>query len=85
MFVFRISGKKYILDLSGKGAELNGGRWNEIGVPVLYTGANLAVSATEYFVHLGPKIRLNENNFGRITIDVPDGTNRRHSWMGTGQ
>lgn len=74
MRAYRISGKKYISDLSGEGARRNGGRWNRIGVSVLYTGSNHSVAALEYFVHLGNKIKLKDNSFGKITIEILDGS-----------
>lgn len=39
-------------DLSGKGAESTGGRWNERGTPVVYTSTNRALAALETVVHL---------------------------------
>ena len=51
MEVFRITKTKYKNDLSGKGAELFGGRWNEVGTPALYTSENRALCALEILVH----------------------------------
>lgn len=51
MEVFRISKAKYRKDLSGKGAELFGGRWNPIGIPALYTSQNRALCALEILAH----------------------------------
>jgi RES domain-containing protein len=39
-------------DRSGKGAELSGGRWNERGVPLLYTSESRALACLETLVHL---------------------------------
>ncbi len=52
MLVHRISHKKYIADLSGTGAWLNGGRWNSQHRYILYTSQNHALSAWEYFVNM---------------------------------
>jgi RES domain-containing protein len=38
-------------DLTGKGAELTGGRWNRKGVPVIYTASSIALAALETIVH----------------------------------
>ncbi|MEZ0487537.1 RES family NAD+ phosphorylase [Fibrella aquatica] len=73
MHVFRISSKKYIRDLSGKGAELNGGRWNSVGVPVLYTGSNPSVCVLEYLAHL-KNAEPKKNHYGKAVIEVPDGS-----------
>ena len=39
-------------DLSGKGAELSGGRWNRKGTPMLYTSSSIALACLESVVHL---------------------------------
>lgn len=39
-------------DLSGKGAEITGGRWNDKGAPLVYTSTNRALAALETIVHL---------------------------------
>lgn len=52
MIVFRLSSSRYAEDLSGKGAELYGGRWNSIGTPVVYTASSRALAMAEAAVHL---------------------------------
>ena len=39
-------------DLSGKGAEITGGRWNHKGTPLLYTSSNRALAGLETIMHL---------------------------------
>jgi RES domain-containing protein len=39
-------------DLTGKGAEVTGGRWNRKGRPVLYTADSIALACLETAVHL---------------------------------
>jgi RES domain-containing protein len=39
-------------DMSGKGAEMTGGRWNRVGTPVVYTSESIALAALETIVHL---------------------------------
>ena len=51
MVVFRIAGKEFIRDISGREAELYGGRWNEKGYPALYTASSLSLAALEILVH----------------------------------
>jgi len=57
-------------DLSGKGAETTGGRWNLRGTPVVYTSANIALASLETLVHLGATA-LPLNRY-LVRIDVPD-------------
>ena len=51
MIIFRITKRKYKNDLSGKGAEFFGGRWNPVGIPALYTSENRALCALEILAH----------------------------------
>ncbi len=39
-------------DLSGKGAEITGGRWNEMGAAVVYAAENRSLACLETLVHL---------------------------------
>ena len=41
----------------GEGALTVGGRWNKIGIPMIYTADSLALAALETIVHL-PKQEL---------------------------
>jgi len=43
----------------GKGARLEGGRWNSPGTPVVYTSGSAALAALELLVHLGRGSILN--------------------------
>lgn len=52
MRVFRISRRKYADDLSGEGARLYGGRWNNKNVPCLYTSESRALAMVEYSVNV---------------------------------
>jgi RES domain-containing protein len=72
MIVYRLSKSKYSSDLSGKGAERSGGRWNSKGVAMIYTGASRALCTTEIAVHtpLG-NIPL---NYEIVSIEIPDAT-----------
>lgn len=47
--VYRLGSSRYA-STSGKGAALNGGRWNPIGVEVIYTSATASLAALEVLV-----------------------------------
>lgn len=57
-------------DLSGKGAEMTGGRWNRKGRAVVYSSSSIALAALETVVHLGIG-ELPLNRF-LVAIDVPE-------------
>jgi RES domain-containing protein len=58
-------------DLTGKGAEITGGRWNRKGTPVVYTSSTIAMACLETLVHLGGGDPLPLNRF-LVQIEVPD-------------
>lgn len=58
-------------DLSGKGAEMTGGRWNAKGLPVVYTSQTRALACLETVVHFNAG-GLPLNRY-LVEIDVPDG------------
>lgn len=51
--VWRIIPPKRVADaFSGEGARLFGGRWNSVGVPMVYTAESKALAALEILVHV---------------------------------
>lgn len=54
MKLFRIAKAQHIEDLTGEGARINGARWNEKGVPLIYTSESLSLAAWEFLVHVAP-------------------------------
>lgn len=69
MIVFRLAQSRYADDLSGRGAELGGGRWNSKGTAIVYTCESRALCTTEIAVHtpLG-NIPV---DYKLITIEIP--------------
>lgn len=51
MHVYHVGSAKFAYDLSGKGAELFGGRWNRRGVPCIYAASSLSLAVLEYAVN----------------------------------
>ncbi len=70
MIVFRLSKSKFANDLSGKGAEKGGGRWNSKGTALVYTGESRALCTTEIAVHT-PLGNL-PLDYKLISIEIPD-------------
>lgn len=69
--VFRIANPLYILDLSGEGARLHGGRWNNAGTPVLYAASSIALAAWEVRVHLPNHVIPKKDAFSLAFISIP--------------
>ena len=57
-------------DLSGRGAAQHPGRWNDAGLPVVYSGTTLALAVLETAAHVDDA-GLPQNRFV-VQIDVPD-------------
>jgi RES domain-containing protein len=70
MIVYRLATETYKNDLSGNGAKLFGGRWNSIGLPVIYTTENISLAVLEILVRADPySIPL---TYHLINIEIPD-------------
>src|ERR1700761_3726856 len=70
MIVYRLCKQAYINDLSGYGAEINGGRWNNKGIPALYTACSRALAVLEVAVHV--PFGILPVNYYMTTIELPD-------------
>jgi RES domain-containing protein len=57
-------------DLSGRGAEKTGGRWNRKGTALLYAADSIALACLETVVHLSGPDPLPLNRY-LIKIDIP--------------
>ncbi len=58
------------IDLSGKGAETTGGRWNRPGQPVVYSSTSIALACLETVVHLNAGAGLPLNRYlVRVEVD----------------
>lgn len=70
MIVYRLSKSKYSADLSGKGAEKSGGRWNSKGVAMVYTSNSRALCTAEVAVHIG--LGIVPSDYVLVTIEIPE-------------
>ncbi|MFN7674650.1 RES family NAD+ phosphorylase [Flavobacterium sp.] len=69
MIVYRITKSKHASDISGTGAALFPGRWNQKGTPVLYTGQSIEIALLENIVHAPPMITP---DLDILTLEIPD-------------
>lgn len=72
MFVYRLTRKKYKVNLSGKGAAMEGGRWNPKGAEIIYTAQSRALAMAEIAVHLS--LATLPNDFVMLKIEIPNNT-----------
>jgi len=72
MTVYRLCRKAHANDLSGRGAELNGGRWNGKGMTMVYTSASRALCLVEIMVHVPAGII--PKDYYLVSISIPDNT-----------
>ncbi len=70
MIVYRLAKTKYSHILSGKGAEITGGRWNSRGVQMIYTSESRALCTAEIAVHM--PLGILPSDYKIITIDIPE-------------
>ena len=70
MIVYRIANEGYKSDISGEGAALYGGRWNSIGVKLLYTSQNISLTILESLVHFRSDL-IPRSQF-LLYIDIPE-------------
>ena len=69
MIVYRIAKTPRIRDLSGMGARLHGGRWNNKGIGLVYTSENRSLATVEYLVHV--PISIIPENLSIASIEIP--------------
>jgi RES domain-containing protein len=67
---FRIAKNRYLRDLSGTGAMLYGGRWNQKNIPIIYVAENRALATVEYLVHI--PLSIIPKNLSIACFEIPD-------------
>jgi RES domain-containing protein len=70
MLVWRMVRRSYVSTaFSGIGASLIGGRWNPVGVPMVYCSEGVAVAAWELFVNVDR--RIPPRDLVLIPVEIP--------------
>ncbi len=70
MIVYRFSQVRYKDDISGTGAKLWGGRWNNVGTPALYSSSTISLSLLEVLVNALTLKELNTLHLLKVEIPV---------------
>ncbi len=70
MIIYRLCNEEYKDDISGTGAKLTGGRWNSVGVPVLYTTENISLAVLEILVNTNTN--LIPLSYYLIKLEIPE-------------
>lgn len=70
MIVYRLSKAAFAADLSGKGAEITGGRWNSKGIVIVYTSESRALCTVEIAVHM--PLGMIPEDYKIISIEIPE-------------
>lgn len=68
--LFRFCPKKYSNDITGEGAKLRGGRWNNVGIPVVYTSTTISLSLLELLIYNASYEELQNNYLMKIEVNV---------------
>lgn len=71
-------------DLSGKGAEEAGGRWNRRGTAMLYCSSSIALACLETLVHLAGRDPLPFNRY-LVRVEVPPSAWRARTMFEPGE
>jgi RES domain-containing protein len=69
MEVFRLVQTEFVGKLTGKGAAIKGGRWNSIGIEMIYTAGNRSLAMAEVAVHFS--LGTLPSNFKMMTLEIP--------------
>ena len=67
MIAYRLAIPKYSDDLSGEGAAIFGGRWNPVGLKVLYTSQYISLCILEILVR--SQLNINPPDYQLITLE----------------
>jgi len=66
--IYRLTRSKYSKKLSGKGSAIKGGRWNSVGVELIYCAENRSLAIAEIAVHFS--LATLPNDYIMLTIEI---------------
>jgi len=70
---WRVIKKKHLSEaLSGEGTRLGGGRWNHVGIPVVYASETLSLTVLELFIHFTRRDITISKSLLAIPVLIPD-------------
>lgn len=72
--LYRICATEHINDLSGTGARIYGGRWNNAGYPIVYSSGSRSLAVLEFLVHV--PMALAPDNLSIAEIIITDNVKR---------
>jgi len=70
MIVYRLATEQYVEDLTGTGAKLFGGRWNNTGIAALYATENISLALVEILVRADKT--LLPPDYMLLKLEIPD-------------
>ncbi|HEX6983699.1 MAG TPA: RES family NAD+ phosphorylase [Balneolaceae bacterium] len=70
MVAYRLAREKYINDLSGTGAKIHGGRWNQKGTSMLYTSEHCSLALLEFLVNISSTLLPRDIHL--LKLSIPD-------------
>ena len=74
LHLWRISKSRFASSaFTGEGARLFPGRWNPVGVRMVYTSPSLSLAAIEFFVHLDPSVAPDDLVSVKATLPRDEG------------
>lgn len=74
MKAFRLTQQRYSHQLSGKGASLNGARWNSKGYEMIYCAEHRSLALAEVLVHIS--LENLSSSYVMLVIDIPEKVSR---------
>lgn len=68
MMLFRFAPLQFSDEIDGEGARQRGGRWNSVGLPVVYTSTTISLSLLELLIYNATYEELRNNYLMKIEV-----------------